>query len=513
MLQFSIIDTGIGIPEEKQRLVFEAFEQADTSTTRRYGGTGLGLTISTKIVELLGGRIWLESSAGSGATFHFTAQFGLPALATAEPAEEEPWSELRDLRVLVVDDNATHRSILSEILDSWRVTSVAVAGADEGLAMLHVAATEGKPFQLILVDATMPGRDGFWLAEQMATDKTLQAATVMMLTALRRPEDADRCRRLGVQAYLAKPIKPSELLDAMMAAMGPLVDMEGLATEATEPDEPQRALRVLLAEDSPVNQRVATAMLEKWGHSVAIACNGRQAIAMFPKEPFDLVLMDVQMPEMDGLEATRAIRQYEQSNGGHVAIVALTAHAMKGDRQRCLSAGMDAYVTKPIRSKELVRVISEVTTESKIIPADEKSVNDGSQTAIDGSGVEVENSHESNHGDDRPIDLQQALEALDENRELLGELIEIFREECPKLRAEIAKSLAAGDFVVLRRAAHTLKGSLSHLAAGRARRIAEQMEEQARQQHLQAAGELWPGLQMELDRLDPLLDEFVAVSG
>ena len=508
MLQFSIIDTGIGIPEEKQRLVFEAFEQADTSTTRRYGGTGLGLTISTKIVELLGGRIWLESSAGSGATFHFTARFGLPAEATVEPVGEEPWRELRDLRVLVVDDNATHRSILSEILDSWRVASMAVAGADEGLAMLRVAAAEGKPFQLILVDATMPGRDGFWLAEQMAADKALRAATVMMLTALRRPDDADRCRQLGVQAYLAKPIKPSELLDAMMAAMGPLVEMEASAA-AAEPARPQRSLRVLLAEDSPVNQRVATAMLEKWGHRVAIACNGRQAIAMFPKEPFDLVLMDVQMPEMDGLEATQAIRQYEQSNGGHVAIVALTAHAMKGDRQRCLSAGMDAYVTKPIRSKELVRVISEVTTESET-PADEKSVSDDSPTAIDGAGVEAENSHESNNGEDRPVDLQQALDALDGNRQLLGELIEIFREECPKLRAEIEKSLAAGDLPVLRRAAHTLKGVLAHLAAGRARDLAEQMEERARQQQLQAAGELWPGLQAELDRLGPMLDEFAS---
>ncbi len=321
LLQFSIIDTGIGIPTEKQQQVFEAFEQADTSTTRRYGGTGLGLTISTKIVELLGGRIWLESEPGAGATFHFTARFGLPAETPPDSHEEQPSRDLRDLRVLVVDDNATHRSILTEILESWGIQSSAVSDAETALAALQDAARSKQSFELILVDASMPVRDGFWLAEQIKQDSALNTATIMMLTATRRPEDADRCRRMGVQAYLAKPIKPSELLDAMMAAMGPLVEIEGTVA-AVESQEPAKVLEVLLVEDSPVNQRVATAMLEKWGHRITIASNGRQAIAMFTKKAFDLVLMDVQMPEMDGLDATRSIRRHEETTGGHVPIVA-----------------------------------------------------------------------------------------------------------------------------------------------------------------------------------------------
>ncbi len=512
LLQFSIIDTGIGIPTEKQRQVFEAFEQADTSTTRRYGGTGLGLTISTKIVELLGGRIWLESEPGAGATFHFTARFGLPAETPLDSHEEQPWRELRDLHVLVVDDNATHRSILSEILDSWGIFSSAAPSAETALAAMRSAAAANQPFQLILTDASMPERDGFWLTEQIKQDSALNAATIMMLTATRRPEDADRCRRMGVQAYLAKPIKPSELLDAMMAAMGPLVETEGsaAAVPTVESQEPAKVLEVLLAEDSPVNQRVATAMLERWGHRVAVASNGRQAIAMFTKKAFDLVLMDVQMPEMDGLDATRSIRHHEEATGGHVPIVALTAHAMKGDRQRCLSAGMDAYVTKPIRSKELLRVITQVTTEPTVEHLTTHVDAHPSAIAPDHAAptAAAAESNGTQPDEQDPIDWQQALETLDGNRQLLAELVAIFREECPKLRAEIETALAAQDLPTLRRAAHTLKGSLAHLAAERARATAEKMEINARQQNLQAAGELWPRLQVQLDRLNPILEEF-----
>jgi len=495
-LQFSIVDTGIGIPEEKQGLVFEAFEQADSSTTRRYGGTGLGLTISSKIVELLGGRLWLESKPGVGSTFHFTARFGLPAENTDEP-HDEPWKDLRDLRVLAVDDNATHREIMSEIMHSWGIASTAVADADAAVTALRAGAAAGQPFQLVLVDATMPGHDGFWLAEQIEAEPALRATTIMMLSALRRPDDSERCRRLGIQAYLAKPIKPSELLDAMMAALGPLVDREPVSeSAAAEAAAPQRPLRVLLAEDSPVNQRVAMAMLEKFGHQVTVAANGRQALAMFSKQPFDLVLMDVQMPEMDGLESTRSIREYEQTTGGHVPIVALTAHAMKGDRDRCLSTGMDAYVTKPIRSKELMRVIASVTATT------------GTAQLQAGGEPEQGVAHDAGGPENNGFDWQRALDSLDGNRQLLGELIDIFREESPKLRTEIETAIAAGDLTSLRRAAHTLKGALGHLAAGKARQIAEQVEELARGQNLQAARQLWPRLQSELDQLNPALAEF-----
>lgn len=515
LLQFSIVDTGIGIAEEKQKMVFEAFEQADTSTTRRYGGTGLGLTISTRIVELLGGRIWVESTPGAGTKFHFTARFGVPLPAGAElQPDDAPWRELRDLRVLVVDDNATHRQILNELLTNWGIDSAASGDAEAALVMLRDAARGGKAFQLILLDATMPRFDGFWLAGQIEADPTLKTATIMMLTALRRPDEADRCRKIGVHTYLAKPIKPSELLDAMMSAMGPMADGDA-STEAPEPAAPQRTLHILLAEDSPVNQRVATAMLEKWKHEVTVAANGRQAIAMFRRQPFDLVLMDVQMPEMDGLEATRAIREYENEAGGHVPIVALTAHAMKGDRQRCLSAGMDGYVTKPIRSKELKKMIEEVTsaaasgTLAETANEEESAPNEPEviEQAVIGSASGNGNGSAAS-GEAEIIDWRKALDSLDGNRQLLGELVTIFKEECPKWRREIEASLAAGDATVLRRAAHTLKGSLAHLAAERGRVMAEQIELKAREQNLQAAHELWPRLQAELDKLEPILDEF-----
>lgn len=492
-IQFSVHDTGIGIPADKQHLVFEPFEQADNTTTRRHGGTGLGLTISTRLVELMGGRIWLESQPSHGSTFHFTSQFTLPDAATVESSTDN-WRDLHDLHVLVVDDNETQRSILMELLANWGLKPQTVPTAADALAALRNPPANDKSIKLVLIDSQMPGRDGFWLAEQMQHDPSLDTSTIMMLTATRRPEDADRCRRLGVEGYLSKPIKPSELLDAMMAAVGPLVEGPITESPAAEPALPTRSLHVLLAEDSPVNQRVATALLEKWGHRVTIASNGRQAIAAAAAGHFDLILMDVQMPEMDGLEATASIRQRELIDGGHMPIVALTAHAMKGDRDRCLAAGMDAYVTKPIRSKELQRVIDEVTSHS----ADAKS----SLPITTKSTAEDEtNSHCCHNWD-------QALAALQGDRKLLGELIEIFREECPKLRDEIVAALTARDTKRLQRAAHTLKGSLGHLAAAEAHHLAEQIEIHAKQGDLPTAEALWPKLQIELDRFEPTLAEF-----
>jgi two-component system, sensor histidine kinase and response regulator len=508
-LQFSIIDTGIGIPADKQQLVFEAFEQADSSTTRRYGGTGLGLTISTKIVEMMGGRIWLESEPGRGTVFHFTADFALPG-ETEQHAQslDEPWRELHDLRVLVVDDNATHRSILSEVLQSWAVAAEAIADAATALGALRQAAGRGMAYQLVLADAQMPGHDGFWLAEQISRDPSLGVTAIMMLSASHRPDDSVRCRELGIPAYLAKPIKPSELLDAIMAALGPMIDAdETVDANSLESLAAPRALHILLAEDSPVNQRVAMSLLEKWGHRVSVAANGRQAIAKFTKQKFDLILMDVQMPEMDGLEATRAIREYEKQSSSHIAIVALTAHAMKGDRERCLAAGMDAYVTKPIRSKELERVIRESVQANSTGNGDNEP--SATAAAIETASQNGHDLHANRSVVCGRIDWAKAMESVDGNRQLLVELIDIFREECPKLRQDIATAMAANDCAGMRRAAHTLRGALGHLAAADAVVLAQQLEDHAKQQQLSEAAAVWPRLETELDGLAPALEEFV----
>ncbi len=512
-LHFSIIDTGIGIPLEKQKAVFEPFEQADSSTTRKHGGTGLGLTISMKLVELMGGRIWLESQPGKGTTFHFTARFGLPQQA---PAGEEPWKDLRDLQVLAVDDNATHRSILAEVLHSWGVRAEAVPDATLAMQTLHAAATSNRPFQLVLCDGNMPQRDGFWLAEQIRNDPALKGTTIiMMLNPSRRPDESDRCKNLGIHTWLSKPIKPSELLDAMMATVGPFVDGKPSDGGAEDSGAPIRPLEILLAEDSPVNQRVATVMLTKWGHRVSVAGNGRQAIAAVNAQPFDLVLMDVQMPEMDGLEATQAIRQQEITTGKHIPIIALTAHAMKGDRDRCLEMGMDSYVTKPIRSKELSRVIREVMgpeLHSAAAPTDDAKVQPPATAPPPAAAQTAAAAQSATNGSPTTggrINWQEALEAIDGDRQLMLELVEIFREECPKMRGEMAEALAAGDAARVRRGAHTLKGSLSHLAAAEGIELALQVETHAKQGDLAAAAAAWPRLEAALDQLKPELDEYI----
>jgi CheY-like chemotaxis protein len=353
---FSVSDTGVGIPAEKQRLIFEPFAQAEGSTTRRYGGTGLGLTISERLVGLMGGRIWLESEPGKGSTFQFTLRLGL-ASAAAEALEPE---QLRGLAVLVVDDNATNRRCLVELLRRWHMAPVAAESGESALELL------GRPgaFPLVLLDAGMPGVDGFQVAEEVRRRPDLAGTAILLLSSGDPPRALARCRALGVARCLAKPVKPSDLLDAILAALpveplrsSPAADAPGVALRG-------RPLRVLLAEDNPINQKLAVRLLEKQGHAVTVADTGRAALALLGIDPpgpaaaFDLVLMDVQMPEMDGFEATALIRAHERGTGRRLPILALTAHAMKGDRERCLEAGMDGYISKPIRAPDLWRAVA-----------------------------------------------------------------------------------------------------------------------------------------------------------
>ncbi len=360
LVHFAVTDTGIGIPEEKRAAIFDAFEQADTSTTRRFAGTGLGLAISTRLVALMGGEIWVESEVGRGSTFHFTARFepgSGEAISTSCPMPQI----VCDTRVLVVDDNATNRLILEEMLRNWGMKPTAVASVPEALPLLHQAYQSGEPYILILTDVNMPDVDGFALVEHVKQDAKLGSTIIMMLTSGDRLGDVSRCEQLGVAAYLLKPIKQSELFDAIALALG-ITTAEDEGSQKRPARQPSRLppLRILLAEDSPINQKLAVGLLEKYGHTVLVVNHGREAIAALQSQDFDLVLMDVQMPEMDGFEATAAIRASEEQAGTHIPIIAMTAHAMKGDRERCLEAGMDNYVAKPIRAKRLFDTIETV---------------------------------------------------------------------------------------------------------------------------------------------------------
>jgi PAS domain S-box-containing protein len=356
ILHFTVADTGIGVPLEKQKIIFDPFTQADTSTTRKYGGTGLGLTISARLIGMMGGRIWMESEVGKGTQFHFTTRIRsrgeLMAIGTIAPPEI-----LRSVRVLVVDDNRTNRRILEGMLQHWEMNSTSVEGGEEALTELSDAHSVGNPYALILSDMHMPKMDGFELVERIRRRPELAAATIMMLTSAGHRGDAERCRELEVAAYLLKPIRQSELREAIARVLGareqtgaiPLVTRYSLQNAS----DPETVLRVLVAEDNAVNQRLAVRMLEKRGHRVVVANNGREALDALAKDTFDLVFMDVQMPEMDGFEATAGIREKEKGTGRHQVVIALTAHAMKGDRERCVAGGMDAYLSKPIRPQEL----------------------------------------------------------------------------------------------------------------------------------------------------------------
>ena len=355
VLHFTVADTGIGIPQDKQAAIFEVFEQADASTTRRHGGTGLGLAIVRRLIDAMDGRIWVESEVGRGSRFHFVVRLELADREPAVPPPPEP-ACLHGVRVLAVDDNATNRRILDEVLRSWHMRPTTAHNAAEAISLLLEAQQQGEPYRLVLTDAHMPRMDGFMLAEHIQQNVTTGSTVVMMLTSGDRPDDMQRCEKLGIAAYLLKPIKQSELLEAIELAMGVTTAKKELLASVARP-KPAGSLRILLAEDSLVNQKLALALLEGQGHKVLLVNNGLEAIAASDTHEFDLILMDVQMPEMDGLEATERIRTREQQTGKHITIIAMTAHALKGDRERCLAAGMDGYIAKPIHADELFDAI------------------------------------------------------------------------------------------------------------------------------------------------------------
>jgi two-component system, sensor histidine kinase and response regulator len=365
ILHFQVRDTGIGIPANRQQVIFEEFMQADNSMVRKFGGTGLGLAITSQLVGLMDGQIWVQSEVDVGSTFHFTVRLGTysgPALKTLSSPVN-----LEQLPVLIVDDNATHLKMLKDVLTNWRMRPTAVSDGISAIAAMKNASSSGVPFPLVLLDSLMPAMDGFAVAAQIKADPQLAGATIMMLSSADRSDDAARCRELGVAYCVRKPIGHSELFDAVVSVLGaqpreapalPQAPVIGTA-------QGQTGLHILLAEDNRINQAVATGLLRKRGYTVVVASDGREALSLLERFPIDLVLMDIQMPEMDGFAATAMIREREKATGGHIAIVALTAHAMQGDRERFLAAGMDDYLSKPIHAQELDKVLERYLTKMR----------------------------------------------------------------------------------------------------------------------------------------------------
>jgi len=442
-LHFYVRDTGIGIPKEKQKLIFESFTQVDGSMTRQHGGTGLGLTISARLTEMMNGRIWVESEPGSGSTFHFTAEFRVPT-EVHEKSESTLQVEWEGLPVLAVDDNVTNRRILQEMLANLGMNPTLAENADAALAALRAAHKAKQRLGLVLIDAHMPEMDGFSLAEQIISLPEFRSVPIIMLTSAGQAGDARRCRELGIAAYLGKPIDQAELLEAIAAALSSSEKKSSERALVTKHSlrEKRLSLRILLAEDNIVNQTLASRLLEKRGHDVIVVGNGKQALAALDQQAFDVILMDVQMPEMDGFETTAAIRESEKSTGKHIPIIAMTAHAMKGDKERCLASGMDAYLSKPIRGKDLFEII-----EASCGASSEQSPGKNTEPA------------------EAAFDGEALLARLDGSTELCAELIDTFLQESPQTLSAVKVAVETHDAAAIARAAHALKGAVANFGA------------------------------------------------
>ena len=483
-LRFTVSDTGIGIQPDKQKLIFEPFTQADNSTTRDYGGTGLGLTITARLVSMMGGAIWLESDPGKGSKFHFTIQVRAvprtPAVETLVDADG-----LCKLRVLVVDDNSTNRRILQEMLRRWEVDTTVVESAARALKELSAAREQNRGFQVVLTDMQMPEMDGFHLVEEIRRNPGLAKTSIMMLSSAHHGGFAEQCRALGITSYLFKPIRKKELLSALLGIirpdMGPPRSIP--VAQLNQPADLGGA-KILLAEDNRVNQTVAVRMLNKMGHSVTIANTGFEVLALLESGTFDLVLMDVQMPGMDGFTATRAIRG-SRTTSAQVPIIAMTAHAMRGDRERCLDAGMNGYIAKPIRATELRAVIDEALPLHHFGP--EKA-----GANVDGSNVPAL---------EFAFDQELLLSRLGGDEVLAQEVIGIFVSEAPASLQKMQEALKESNAREIERIAHGLKGELGYLGVEKVSVTAGELERAAHNGDLDLAGQLFASFEPAISSL------------
>jgi len=564
-LHFEVADTGIGISEEDRQRIFSPFTQVDASATRQYGGTGLGLAICRELVSMMGGRMWVDSEWGEGSTFHFTARLmrnSSPPESSIAPAGL--FHQLRHMQVLAVDDNATNRRIIEEMLKSWSMKPALAASAEEAIEMLQAAARRNEVYPLVLVDALMPGTDGFTLAQYIKEHQQLADATILMLSSADRQTFADRCAEVKIDAYLEKPVSQSDLLDAIVTAFDEQLNPTAEEVRTKSADPPLRTLSVLLAEDMPANQKVVQRILEKRGHAVEIAHNGRDAIDMYKQDSFDVILMDVQMPSVDGLQATRVIRGQEDSHRARIPIVALTAHAMRGDRQRCLSAGMDAYIAKPVNGRKLVELVESLADQkfgTRVLrrgdrprtstppsasqpgrPAASEAASGStgpsptllSPTAGSGgeSNPEVEDYGGYSAGDtDTAADEADSITpGLDSGRDMYTSLfdpaaaekrlgdrdivldsIRFFFDDVPELLDRVNRGLESEATREIERAAHSIKGLAANLNAAPAREAAWQLEQLAsREKGLQDLRLAAAALRQEISRLEPQLQRFLA---
>jgi CheY-like chemotaxis protein len=456
LLHFTVSDTGIGIAPDQIETIFESFKQADDSITRKHGGTGLGLTISKQLVEMMGGRLWVESELGKGSTFHFTARFGLGRGGGAETLRISGL-DLSGVPVLILDAHATTRFIVRKVTSSWGLEPSEAMDEKEALAKMKKAFESGNPYRIFLLDRQISGTDGFEVAKRVKAAPYGSDVHIILLTSMGTRGDAARCKESGVSGYLTKPVKQSDLLDAIMVALGYQADQELPLITRHSIEEGRKRLSVLLVEDNVVNQKVAAMMLEKRGHRVVVSSNGKEALDAFDKEHVDLILMDVQMPEMDGFEATKLIREREKANGGHIPIVAMTAHAMKGDREKCLSAGMDSYISKPINAEDLFSVIENLTNGSR----DKESRPASKYVAPLAEDV---------------FDLSKAMSAVDGDRQVFEEVANVFLKDAADKIGELKEGVCRNDAKAVEQSAHALKGSVGYFGAKRAFDAAQRLE-------------------------------------